>query len=336
MKGDEKVDQALAVDINEDKMESQTVHKSVLLDEALEWWTAAATAVQRPVFIDCTFGRGGHSRALLRQLPGAHLIVFDKDPSAIEAAQLLAAEPGHQERVTVIHESFAVLKDIVAERGLVGHISGVLMDLGVSSPQLDEAERGFSFMREGPLDMRMDCSSGQTAAEWLQHVDEQTLANVLFLLGEEKQSRKIARKIVMARQESPIENTAQLAELVCQVSPRRVAGKHPATRTFQAIRIFINRELDDLKQGLEAAFDVLAPTGHLVVLSFHSLEDRIVKQFMQRMSKPKELPRRLPVPASALVMPGKCCVKGQRPCAEEVATNPRARSAILRVLEKVE
>lgn len=336
-----------AQNINQNGMTEQAIggqhlHRSVLLDEALDWWMQAREpqASETPggtVFIDCTFGRGGHSQALLAQVSeGVDLIVFDKDPSAIQVAQDLKSKALEKnQRVHVVHDSFATLAMSVEELGFSQKVNGILMDLGVSSPQLDEADRGFSFMRNGPLDMRMDSSRGITAAQWLHTVDEKELADILYILGEEKLSRKIARKIVQVRSEQPIETTSALADLVCQVVPRRGMGKHPATRTFQAIRMHINAELDDLQSGLVGAFEALAPGGSLVVLSFHSLEDRIVKRFMHKLSKPEELPRGLPIRASEIAPPGKVLVKGQKPREHEVGENPRARSAILRVIQKI-
>ncbi len=330
------------------ELKTQHLHRSVLLDEALNWWCFDQQSVDicenavyqnteersvSEVFVDCTFGRGGHSRSLLARKEDAELLVFDKDPAAIQVAEVLREEQGS--RVHVAHHSFADIQKVVTELGFYQKISGILMDLGVSSPQLDEPERGFSFMRNGPLDMRMDTSQGETAAEWLHRVDEKTLADVIYRLGEEKLSRRIAKKIVEVRAETPIKTTGELAAIVSQVIVKRVAGKHPATRTFQAIRMHINSELDDLRIGLEGAFESLKVGGRLVVLSFHSLEDRIVKQFMQRYSKPAELPRGLPILAEKRVIPGKLCVKGQKPNADEISSNPRARSAILRVIEKV-
>lgn len=320
-----------------DSNSGQTLHKSVLLDEALEWW-CSATARNTGVFIDCTFGRGGHSRALLQQTSVKQLIVFDKDPAAITTAQQLHDELKTANVATdfmIAHRSFAELQAVANDLDVAGKVNGILMDLGVSSPQLDEAARGFSFMKDGPLDMRMDFSKGLTAAQWLAEVDEKTLADVIYQYGEEKQSRRIARKIIEARAVKSLATTAELADLVCQVVPRRVVGKHPATRTFQAIRMFINAELDDLRQGLDAAFQVLAPGGRLVVLSFHSLEDRIVKQFMNGIAKPAILPRGLPIRADQIAPAAKLCLKAQKPQTAEVAVNPRARSAILRVIEKV-
>lgn len=316
----------------------QHLHRSVLLDEALDWWTKPFIEghdAAKQVYVDCTFGRGGHSKHLLKRVPSAELVIFDKDPSAIAVAQDLRQQGlAQSQELHIVHDSFATLGPQIEGLGFHGEVQGILMDLGVSSPQLDEAERGFSFMRDGPLDMRMDTSKGITAAQWLQEVDEKTLADVIYTLGEEKLSRRIAKKIVQVRAERALTTTMELADLLCTVVPRRVVGKHPATRTFQAIRMHINEELKDLKAGLEAAFNALIPGGYLVVLSFHSLEDRIVKHFMQRYSKPAELPRGLPVKASKIAPPGQLIIKGQKPRDSEVSENPRARSAILRVVQK--
>ncbi len=229
-------------------------------------------------YVDCTFGRGGHSRAILRRLGSSgRLLALDKDPAALVSveAKMLLKEP----RFTLAHGSFAGLAGQVAHRAMLGKVSGVLMDLGVSSPQLDEAERGFSFLRDGPLDMRMDTSQGPTAAQWLEQIEEDELVRVLKMYGEERFARRIARAIVAAR---PVETTRQLAALVEKAVPVKEKHKHPATRSFQAIRIAVNHELDELEQGLAQAMEVLAPGGRLVVISFHSLEDRIVKHFIRR------------------------------------------------------
>ena len=315
-------------------------HKSVLLDEALEWWKTNPGGV----YIDCTFGRGGHTKALYSQLnSSATLVVFDKDKTAIEYAGELKAEletqaNGKGAEFIIVHDSFANLGAHIESLGFAGKVSGILMDLGVSSPQLDDAERGFSFMRSGPLDMRMNRTEGQTAAEWLQEVSEKELAHVIWKYGEDKLSRKIARKICEVRAEQSIETTSELAEIIESVVPKRFGAgkKHPATRTFQAIRIFINKELEDLEAGLDAAYNVLDDRGRLVVLSFHSLEDRIVKRFMQKKAKAHDqLPSKLPVLAASLVPEFQLLVKGGKAKEFEVEHNVRARSAVLRVGERL-
>jgi 16S rRNA (cytosine1402-N4)-methyltransferase len=279
-------------------------------------------------YLDGTFGRGGHARGLLDALgPDGHLLVMDKDPEAIAHAR---AHFTADARVALYHGSFAEMAGWPeAQRGL----DGVLFDLGVSSPQLDVAERGFSFRQDGPLDMRMDSSRGQSAAEWLAQASEKEIAEVLWLYGEEKASRKIARVLVAKRTETPFTRTAQLAECIAGVVGRFDAKIHPATRSFQAIRIFINRELDDLETGLQAAHDLLKPGGRLAVISFHSLEDRIVKQFIARHAKAPAGNRRMPQ-APDFQASLKDVGGAAKADAAEVAANPRARSAVLRVAEK--
>jgi 16S rRNA (cytosine1402-N4)-methyltransferase len=280
-------------------------------------------------YLDGTYGRGGHARGVLERLgPAGRLLVMDKDPVAIANAQALAAGDA---RVAVRHGSFATLGAWdEAAQGL----DGVLFDLGVSSPQLDEAERGFSFRLDGPLDMRMDNGSGESAAQWLARADEREIADVLWTYGEEKLSRRIARGLVAARKEAPIVRTAQLAELIASMVGRGAGKIHPATRSFQAIRIFINRELEDLERGLDAAHACLKPGGRLAVISFHSLEDRIVKQFIAARAKPPAGNRRLPVAQDftpTLREVGGAIRAGDA----ETDANPRARSAVLRVAEKL-
>ncbi|WP_304640743.1 16S rRNA (cytosine(1402)-N(4))-methyltransferase RsmH [Pseudomonas sp.] len=308
--------------------EQKLQHVSVLLDEAV-----LGLAI-RPdgLYIDGTFGRGGHSRAILRSLSGdGRLIGFDKDPEAIRVGTELAAEDG---RFVVVQGSFADMAEALRAKGLAGQVDGVLLDLGVSSPQLDDPARGFSFLNDGPLDMRMDPSQGQSAADWINCADEADIATVLFEYGEERYSRRIARAIVKRRGEQPFTRTADLAEVVKIANPAWEKHKHPATRAFQGIRIFINRELDDLAAGLQAAVEVLASGGRLAVISFHSLEDRIVKQFMRREAKGEPLPRGLPIRDSDIVVRLNLVGKAIKPSAEEVERNPRARSAVLRIAEK--
>jgi 16S rRNA (cytosine1402-N4)-methyltransferase len=281
------------------------------------------------IYLDGTYGRGGHARGVLERLgPAGRLLVMDKDPVAIANAQALAAQDA---RVAVRHGSFA---DLAQWDATAGGLDGVLFDLGVSSPQLDEAERGFSFRFDGPLDMRMDNQSGESAAQWLARADEREIADVLWTYGEEKASRRIARVIVEARDETPIERTAQLAELIASRIGRGAGKIHPATRSFQAIRIFINRELADLERGLDAAQARLKPGGRLAVISFHSLEDRIVKQFIAARAKPPAGNRRMPV-APEPFKPTLLEIGGaQRAGDAELDANPRARSAVLRVAER--
>lgn len=305
------------------------LHETVLLQEAVD---ALVTDTQG-IYIDGTFGRGGHTRRLLSLLgPDAQVLGFDKDPQAIEACRQLAAEDS---RFHYVHATFAELKSELERRGWAGKISGILLDLGVSSPQLDDPERGFSFMSDGPLDMRMNNAAGQSAAEWLNRADADDIATVLKEYGEERFARRIANAIVEQRQQQPLLRTRQLTALVEGAVPVREKHKHPATRTFQGIRIFINRELDDLNEALQQAVDVLAPAGRLAVISFHSLEDRIVKQFIQRKEKGEPLPRHLPVRHQDVQRELRSVLKQVRASDEEVSRNPRARSAIMRVAEKV-
>ena len=279
-------------------------------------------------YLDGTFGRGGHARGVLQRLgDGGRLLLMDKDPEAIRTAE---REFGADPRVAIRRGSFAALGDWDAARA---GLDGVLFDLGVSSPQLDVAERGFSFGKDGPLDMRMDPDSGESAAQWLARADEREIADVLWLYGEEKQSRRIARAIVARRAAAPLTRTAELAELIAATVPRGAQKIHPATRSFQAIRIFINRELDDLERGLDAALAALRPGGRLVVISFHSLEDRIVKRFIAGRAKAPPANRRLPVEI-AFVPTLKIVADAQKADEAELAANPRARSAVLRVAEK--
>ncbi|SHE30657.1 16S rRNA (cytosine(1402)-N(4))-methyltransferase RsmH [Thermomonas hydrothermalis] len=281
-------------------------------------------------YLDGTFGRGGHARGVLQRLgPQGCLLVMDKDPEAIEEARRLAAADA---RLRWRQGSFATL---AAWEDTAPGLDGVLFDLGVSSPQLDVAERGFSFTRDGPLDMRMDPGAGESAADWLARASEAEIADVLWRYGEERHSRRIARAIVAQRRQAPLLRTAQLASVIASVLPRGDGRIHPATRSFQAIRIHINRELADLEAGLAAAVDRLKPGGRLVVISFHSLEDRIVKQFMVAQAKAPPVRRRLP--EAVPFVPRLRLVGGAQKAGEaELAANPRARSAVLRVAEKLE
>ncbi len=303
-------------------------HISVLLDEALEGLAVRPDGL----YVDGTFGRGGHSRAILARLSReGRLIGFDKDPEAIRAGTELAAEDG---RFVVVKRSFAELAEELRARSLEGQVDGILLDLGVSSPQLDDPARGFSFLNDGPLDMRMDPDSGQSAADWVNSASESDIATVLKEYGEERFSRRMARAIVERRTHTPFTRTADLAEVIKQANPAWEKHKHPATRAFQGIRIFINRELADLEQGLKAAVEMLAPGGRLAVISFHSLEDRLVKQFMRREAKGEPLPRDLPVRDVDIPTRLKLQGKAIKPSAAEVAANPRARSAVLRIAER--
>lgn len=295
------------------------VHQTVLLNEAV----VSVLGARDGIYVDATFGRGGHTRHLLAQLDaGALVIGFDKDPHAIAAGELLAAEDA---RFSIVHDSFASILDVMTRMGLNGQVDGVLADLGVSSPQLDDADRGFSFMNDGPLDMRMDVTRGQSAAEWITEVAEEELARVLFEFGEERYSRRIARAIVRVRAETPITRTKQLADIVAEAHPAWEKHKHPATRSFQAIRIFINNELGDIERFLRDSLQVLRPGGRLAVISFHSLEDRLVKQFFQKEAKGDDFPPGLPVTVDMLKPRLKIVGKAIDPSAEEVEANPRCR-----------
>ena len=283
-------------------------------------------------YIDGTFGRGGHSAAILQKLgENGRLLALDKDPQALRyGQQQFSSDP----RFNLVQSSFADLQRVAVQQGVLGKVNGLLLDLGVSSPQLDDASRGFSFQQDGPLDMRMDTSQGQSAADWLSVAKEDEIASVLRTYGEERFARRIARAIVNQRAEQPIVTTGQLAALISKANPSRERNKHPATRSFQAIRIYINRELEDLQSCLQQSLQVLAAGARLVVISFHSLEDRIVKRFMKELARPEVIPRGLPVPESAR-KPGLLELVGKavKPSAGEIQDNPRARSAIMRVAE---
>jgi 16S rRNA (cytosine1402-N4)-methyltransferase len=305
--------------------DGQGLHLPVMFEQVMD----GLRVLQEGAYLDGTFGRGGHARGVLQRLgAGGRLLLMDKDPEAIRVAE---REFGVDARVAIHRGSFIDLASwSEAQRGL----DGVLFDLGVSSPQLDVAERGFSFGKDGPLDMRMDFESGESAAEWLARAGEREIADVLWTYGEEKQSRRIARTIVARRADTPLLRTAQLADLIASVVPRGAQKIHPATRSFQAIRIFINRELDDLERGLDAALAALRPGGRLAIISFHSLEDRIVKQFMNRHAKAPPANRRMPIEI-AFTPTLKLIGDAQKATEAETAANPRARSAVLRVAEKL-
>jgi len=308
-------------------------HKPVLLDEVIEALNLRADGY----YIDATFGRGGHSREILKRLgPQGRLFAFDKDPDAVKSAQ---ADFAQDDRFDIIKGSFTMLAHHVKQQGLHGKVAGILFDFGVSSPQLDDAERGFSFRLDAPLDMRMNPEEGISVAEWINKADETDIANVIYEYGEERASRRVARTIVNARSESPIETTTQLAELVRKAIPakktrNRVKEIHPATKTFQALRIFINRELDDIEDVLPQTIEVLGPKGRLAAISFHSLEDRIVKRFIRDESSPKAYPPELPIMPDDSDVKFKKVGKKIRATEEEINDNPRARSAVLRVAER--
>lgn len=310
-------------------MSGDDLHQPVLLEEALQALNIKANGH----YVDGTFGRGGHSGELLSRLgKEGGLLALDKDPSAIaEAKQRF----GQDARFAIRQASFANLKQEVTTLGWLGQVDGILLDLGMSSPQLDDASRGFSFQKEGPLDMRMDPGQGQSAANWLAEAREMDIARVLKEFGEERFAKRIARAIVKARTEQAITTTGQLAAIIAAAVPTREPGKDPATRSFQAIRIFINKELDDLKACLDEVLDVLKPGGRLVVISFHSLEDRLIKRFIRQQERGDEFPLDLPVTQIQLQPRLRAVGKPVRPTEAEIRANPRARSAIMRVAERL-
>lgn len=305
-------------------------HRPVLVSEVL-----AALAV-RPdgCYVDATFGRGGHAAAILERLgPTGSLLALDRDPAAAEWAR---AEFCNEPRFQFVQSRFSELASIVTERRLCGRVDGVLLDLGVSSPQLDDPERGFSFSRNGALDMRMDPTSGSSATDWLNRIGEMELERILAEFGEERFHRRIARAIVAARRRAPITTTARLAEIVSSAVPTRQPGKHPATRVFQAVRIAVNDELNELRAVLPQTTQILAPGGRLAVIAFHSLEDRMVKRFMRERARGQELPLDLPVVGVPEGISLRLIGRPSRPADPEVMANPRARSAVLRVAERLE
>ncbi len=305
-------------------------HIPVLLPQAIQGLAIKASGI----YVDATFGRGGHSQAILKCLgSNGRLIALDQDPAAI----CVAAEIGITEdpRFCVEHANFSELMAVLQRLGISEKIDGILFDLGVSSPQLDNPERGFSFMQDGPLDMRMNPQQKLDAATWLNTASEKEIADVIYEYGEERFSRRIAKAIVYDRKTTPFTRTKALAEMIARVIPKKEKHKHPATRTFQAIRIFINRELDVLQQALTQSTDVLAPNGRLCVISFHSLEDRIVKQFIQRESVGEELPAGLPIQNRDKLCRLRKIGRPISPSPQEINDNPRARSARLRIAEKL-
>ncbi len=307
-------------------MEPDT-HIPVLCDAVLEGLAVRADGF----YVDGTFGRGGHARALLARLgPEGRLLAMDRDPAAAAAAGDLAGDPRFVFRVGRFSAMAEVLREFDPGRGP----DGVMLDLGVSSPQLDTAERGFSFQHDGPLDMRMDPATGESAADWLARADEAEIADVIYHYGEERYSRRIARAVVAARAEHPITRTGQLAELVSRAVPRREPGKHPATRTFQALRIHVNRELEELEQWLATIPEILPRGARLAVISFHSLEDRMVKQALRAPKPDRRIPRGLPVMPELPERRLRAVGKPVRADAAEQRANPRARSAVLRIGER--
>jgi|TARA_B110000977_G_scaffold188312_1_gene256409 16S rRNA (cytosine1402-N4)-methyltransferase len=309
--------------------ETTTAHTTVLLHEAVD----ALVIDPDGFYVDGTFGRGGHTAELLSKLsPQGSVVAIDKDPQAIAEGQVRFSE---DTRLQLVHGTFADLSEIVAQMGKTGELSGVLLDLGVSSPQIDQAERGFSFMRDGPLDMRMDTSKGLSAAEWIASADEQEIARVIKEYGEERFARRMASAVVKEREKTPITRTVQLAGILAAAHPAWERGRHPATKAFQAIRIFINRELDDLEALLAQIIDTLKVGGRLVVISFHSLEDRRVKRFIRDQEQGIKLPKNLPIRdvdrGVRLIKVGKAV----KPAVSEVDGNVRSRSAVMRTAERV-
>ncbi|WP_414718872.1 16S rRNA (cytosine(1402)-N(4))-methyltransferase RsmH [Undibacterium sp.] len=308
---------------------AEFTHLTVLLDEAVNGLNLSDVRAGG-VYVDGTFGRGGHSKKILENLgPGGRLVAFDKDTQAIASAQQI-----QDPRFTIVHESFATMSQELQSRGMA-QVDGILLDLGISSPQVDDAGRGFSFRADGPLDMRMDTTRGISAAEWLAIEDEQKIREVIKDYGEERFAFQIAKAIVARRQVEPISGTRQLAEIVAHAVKTREKGKDPATRTFQAIRIFINKELEDLEIGLAGAYERLAPHGRMAIISFHSLEDRIVKQFFASKVNVPQPDRRLPIRTKDLPQAQMKLIAKIKPSDAEVAANPRARSAMLRVAERL-
>lgn len=315
---------------NSQPEQTQSKHITVLLNEAVDGLNIKSDGI----YIDGTFGRGGHSRLILSKLgENGRLIGIDRDPRAIAEAQTI-----NDPRFQIEHSAFSKIPEICEKLQLTGRIDGILLDLGVSSPQLDEAERGFSFMKDGPLDMRMDTTKGQSAAEWLAEVSIEDLTWVLKTFGEERFAKRIATAVVSynGSNENKISRTLELAEIIKNAVPFKDKHKHPATRSFQAIRIYINSELDELEKALNSAISVLNKEGRLSIISFHSLEDRMVKQFMRKNSKPKPVPKGLPIPDSELNkdIPLKTIGKAIKPSQAEIEVNARSRSAVLRVAEK--
>lgn len=311
-------------------MAQEFKHITVLLNEAVD------LLVQDPdgFYVDGTFGRGGHTALVLDRLSeGGRVMGIDKDPQAIAHSK---ERFGDESRFSIAHGSFAEMEQFVTDAGMMGKVDGVLLDLGVSSPQLDDPDRGFSFSNDGPLDMRMNTAVGESAAEWLARAEEKEIADVIYLYGEERFSRRMAKAIVAERAESPIVTTGRLAKIIAEANPAWEKGKHPATRAFQGIRIHINRELEDLERCLDQALEVLAEGGRLVVISFHSLEDRIVKRFIRKYVKGDEhLPPGIPVTQDMLNQRLKGLGKAVKAGKEEVSDNPRARSAVMRAAYKI-
>ena len=311
-------------------MTSSDSHIPVLKREVLE----ALNIHQGGVYVDATLGRAGHAVAIARQIgDSGRLIALDRDPRAIESGQQVFEGDS---RVQILQGEFSRMTELIHSFTSIGKVDGILLDLGVSSPQLDQADRGFSFMRDGALDMRMDPDHGESAAQWLARVEESDLVKVLFEFGEEKFARRIAKAIVLSRQEQRIVSTLQLAAIIEQSIPRKDKHKHPATRTFQAIRLQVNQELSEISKALPQAVNLLNEGGRLAVISFHSLEDRIVKRFIRKLSTPNLPPRNIPVTEAAYRTPLQAIGRAIKPSREEVSANPRSRSSVLRVAQRTD
>ena len=310
-------------------MSGKSSHETVLISEAID----ALSICEGGCYVDATFGRGGHSRLILENLGAkGSLIIFDKDPEAIEVANQIREK---DERLLIAHAPFGEIEMQLTARGLNDRVDGILFDLGVSSPQLDNAERGFSFLRDGPLDMRMNPETGQSAEQWINSAGESEIADVLYQYGEERHSRRMARRVILERAEKRITRTGELAEMIKEANPAWERDKHPATRAFQGIRIFINDELGELERGLEQALKMLKVGGRLVVISFHSLEDRMVKRFIAKQAKGDSYPRGLPIQQDMLSPKLNPVGKRIKASAFEVDRNARSRSAVMRVAEKI-
>jgi 16S rRNA (cytosine1402-N4)-methyltransferase len=310
-------------------MSKQTDHKPVLLKQVLD----GLNIRRNGIYVDCTYGRGGHSAAILEQLDDdGRLFVFDRDPLALRHAELLF---GDDPRVVAIHGAFSRLTEKLRGYQVIGAVDGLLFDLGVSSPQLDDGNYGFSFLRDGDLDMRMDPGAGISAMDWINHADLEDIEEILRTYGEERYARRIARAVVEARAHEPVTRTRQLAGIIAATVPTREKTKDPATRSFLAVRIFINNEIGELEAVLKQVNEVLKPGGRLVIISFHSLEDRIVKRFMRNEARGNRYPQDIPVTEDQMTPTLKLVGKAIKPSAEEIKQNPRARSAVLRVGEKI-
>ncbi len=309
-------------------MTTSEQHIPVLMREAVD----ALNIREGGVYVDATLGRAGHAQQIADRIgDDGRLIAFDRDPRAIELGRKVFE---HDDRVTIIHSEFSRMAEKLEQHVGLSQVDGVLMDLGVSSPQLDQAERGFSFMRDGELDMRMDTTQGESAAEWLARVEERDLMMALFDLGEEKFARRIARAIVEARSDVEINSTLQLAQIISDATPKKDKNKHPATRSFQAIRLHVNQELSQVAAALPQAVKLLSQGGRLAVISFHSLEDRIVKRFMRELSTPNLPPKNIPVSEDAYKTPLTLLSRAIKPSKQEVSDNPRSRSSVLRIAER--